>query len=150
MTEGISKDDFDETVKAVSDVVSRFCPGLSLQTVEWTHHPLDPLQTSMICEVRLRRGVPVSYRGVAPQIGRDGRGEEAHAGRHVVHWGMAAGFLRRRDASAPVAAPGERAQETEQALCRPGGDLSILKATVGVKALFDPSAGSPENLLTDL
>ena len=67
VTDGISKDDFDETVKAVSDVVSRFCPGLSLQTVEWTHHPLDPLQTSAICEVRLRRGVPVSYRGVAPR-----------------------------------------------------------------------------------
>ena len=67
MTDEVSKDDFDETVKAVSDVVSRFCPGLSLQTVEWTHHPLDPLQTSTICEVRLRRGVPVSYRGDAPR-----------------------------------------------------------------------------------
>lgn len=34
----------------------------------------------------------------------------------------------------------------------PGGSLEEikLKAAVGVKALFDPSAGSPENLLTDL
>ena len=34
----------------------------------------------------------------------------------------------------------------------PGGSLEEieLKAAVGVKALFDPSAGSPGNLLTDL
>ena len=34
----------------------------------------------------------------------------------------------------------------------PGGSLEEikLKVAVGVKALFDPSAGSPENLLTDL
>ena len=34
----------------------------------------------------------------------------------------------------------------------PGGSLEEieLKAAVGVKALFDPSAGSPENLLADL
>lgn len=34
----------------------------------------------------------------------------------------------------------------------PGGSLEEIefKAAVGVKALFDPSAGSPENLLTDL
>ena len=34
----------------------------------------------------------------------------------------------------------------------PGGTLEEieLKAAVGVKALFDPSAGSPENLLADL
>ena len=34
----------------------------------------------------------------------------------------------------------------------PGGTLEEieLKAAVGVKALFDPSAGSPENLMADL
>ena len=35
-------------------------------------------------------------------------------------------------------------------LAFPGGSLDEIELKVGVKALFDPSTGSPENLLADL
>lgn len=67
MAGGVSKEDFDAAVRAVSDVVSGFCPGSSLRTAERAYHAWGRAQPSLICEVELGSGVPASYRGVAPK-----------------------------------------------------------------------------------
>lgn len=63
MTEEVSKDDFDETVKAVSDVVSRFCPGSSLQTVERTYRAWKS-ELHLISEINVYPGDRLMWRGV--------------------------------------------------------------------------------------
>jgi len=70
---GISREDFDAAVRAVSDVVSGFCPGSSLRTAERTYHAWGRAQPSLICEIELGSGDPAPYRGVAPESA--GRGE---------------------------------------------------------------------------
>lgn len=70
---GVSKEDFDAAVRAVSDVVSGFCPGSSLRTAERTYHAWGRAQPSLICEIELGSGDPTPYRGVAPESA--GRGE---------------------------------------------------------------------------
>lgn len=67
VAEKVSREDFDAVVRAVSDVVSGFCPGSSLQTVERTYHTWGRAQPSLICEVELKDDVPVLYQGVAPK-----------------------------------------------------------------------------------
>ena len=67
MTGGVSREDFEGVVRAVSDVVSGFCPGSSLRTVERTYHAWGRAQPSLICEVELEPGDPASYRGVASE-----------------------------------------------------------------------------------
>lgn len=64
---GVSKEDFDAAVRAVSDVVSEFCPGSSLRTAERTYPAWGRAQPSLICDVELGRGVLTLYRGVVPE-----------------------------------------------------------------------------------
>ena len=65
MAEEVSREDFDSTVQAVSDVVSGFRPGLSLQTVERTYRALTEL--NLICEVEAYPGGRLLWRGVVPE-----------------------------------------------------------------------------------
>ena len=65
MAEEVSREDFDSVVRAVSDVVSGFRPGLSLQTVERTYRALTEL--NLICEVEAYPGGRLLWRGVVPE-----------------------------------------------------------------------------------
>lgn len=65
MAREVSKEDFDAAVRAVSDVVSGFCLGSGLRTVELTYHAWGRAQPSLICEIEIGRGTPAPYRGVA-------------------------------------------------------------------------------------
>ena len=66
MTDEVSRKDFDEIVLAVSDVVSRFCPGSSLQTVERTYRAWKS-ELNLICEVVVYPGGRLLWRGVVPE-----------------------------------------------------------------------------------
>ena len=64
MTDEVSREDFDGIVLAVSDVVSRFCPGSRLRAVErkfqaWKSEPF------LICDVETDPGARLMWRGVA-------------------------------------------------------------------------------------
>ena len=66
MTDEVSREDFDEIVLAVSDVVSRFCPGSKLWTVErpfqaWKSEPF------LICDIEADPGTRMMWRGVAAE-----------------------------------------------------------------------------------
>ena len=65
MAEEISREDFDSVVRAVSEVVSGFRPGFSLQTVERTYRALTEL--NLICEVEAYPGGRLLWRGVVPE-----------------------------------------------------------------------------------
>ena len=64
MTDEVSREDFDEIVLAVSDVVSRFCPGSRLRAFSrkfqaWKSEPF------LICDVETDPGARLLWRGVA-------------------------------------------------------------------------------------
>lgn len=65
MARGVSKEDFDNVVRAVSDIMSEFCPGSGLRTVEQTYQVWKSSEPALICEIEIGRGTPAPYRGVA-------------------------------------------------------------------------------------
>lgn len=65
VAEEVSREDFDSAVRAVSDVVSGFRPGFSLQTVERTSQTLTA--PHLICEVEACPGGRLLWRGVAQE-----------------------------------------------------------------------------------
>ena len=66
MAEEVSREDFDSVVRAVSDIVSGFCPGLSLQTVERTYRAWKS-EPYLICEVEAYPGGRLLWRGAVPE-----------------------------------------------------------------------------------
>ena len=66
MAEEVSREDFDSVVQAVSDVVSEFRPGLSLQTVERTYRAWKS-ELNLICEVETYPGSRLLWRGVVSE-----------------------------------------------------------------------------------
>ena len=66
MTEEVSREDFDSVVRAVSDVVSGFHPGLSLHTAERTFQAWKS-EPFLICEVNAYPGARLMWRGVAAE-----------------------------------------------------------------------------------
>lgn len=92
VAEEVSREDFDSVVRAVSDIVSEFCPGSSLQTVERTSRALTELH--LICEVEAYPGGRLLWRGVVPEpVGWEEARKRALGG-NVIHRRMAAGVLR--------------------------------------------------------
>ena len=65
MAEEVSREDFDSVVRAVSDVVSGFRPGSSLQTVERTSRAWK--SELLICEVNVYPGDRLMWRSVVPE-----------------------------------------------------------------------------------
>ena len=63
MTDEVSRKDFDEIVLAVSDVVSRFCPGSRLWTVERTYRAWKN-EPALICEIEIDPGARPMWRGI--------------------------------------------------------------------------------------
>lgn len=64
MTDEVSREDFDGIVQAVSDVVSRFCPGSRLLAFSrkfqaWKSEPF------LICDIETDPGARLLWRGVA-------------------------------------------------------------------------------------
>ena len=66
VAEEVSREDFDSAVRAVSDVVSGFCPGFNLQTVERTYRVWKS-ELNLICEVEAYPGGRLLWRGVVPE-----------------------------------------------------------------------------------
>lgn len=66
MADEVSREDFDSVVRAVSDVVSGFRPGLSLRTVERTYRAWKS-ELNLICEVETYPSSRLLWRGVAPE-----------------------------------------------------------------------------------
>ena len=66
MTDEVSKEDFDEIVQAVSDVVSRFCPGSRLRAVERTFQAWKS-EPFLICDIEADPGARMMWRGVAAE-----------------------------------------------------------------------------------
>ena len=64
MTDEVSKEDFDEIVQAVSDVVSRICPGSRLRAVERTFQAWKS-EPFLICDIEA--GARLLWRGVASE-----------------------------------------------------------------------------------
>ena len=62
---GVSKEDFDAAVRAVSDVVSAFCPGSPPRTAERTYQAWKS-EPALICEIEIGRG-RTPYRGIVPE-----------------------------------------------------------------------------------
>lgn len=62
----VPEEDFDSAVRAVSDVVSGFCPGLSLHTAERTYQAWKS-ELYLICEVNAYPGGRLLRRGVVPE-----------------------------------------------------------------------------------
>ena len=67
MAEGVSREDFDAMVQAVSGVVSGFCPGSGLRTVERTYWAWKSCEPALICEIEIDPGARLMWRGVAPE-----------------------------------------------------------------------------------
>ena len=63
MTDEVSRKDFDKIVRAVSDVVSRFCPGSRLWTVERTYRAWKS-ELHLISEINVYPGDRLMWRGV--------------------------------------------------------------------------------------
>ena len=63
MTDEVSREDFDDIVLAVSDVVSRFCPGSKLWTVERTYRAWKS-ELHLISEINVYPGDRLMWRGV--------------------------------------------------------------------------------------
>jgi len=70
---GVSREDFDGAVRAVSGVVSRFCTGSRLRTVERTYRAWKSCEPALICEIEADPGARLMWRGVVPESA--GRGE---------------------------------------------------------------------------
>ena len=66
MAEEVSREDFDSVVRAVSEVVSGFRPGSSLQTVERTFRSWKS-GLNLICEVNVYPGDRLMWRSVVPE-----------------------------------------------------------------------------------
>lgn len=66
VTDEVSREDFDEIVRAVSDVVSRFCPGSRLRTVERTYQAWKS-EPALICDIEADPGIGPTWRGIAPE-----------------------------------------------------------------------------------
>ena len=66
MTDEVSREDFDEIVRAVSDVVSRFCPGCGLRAVERTFQAWKS-EPFLICDIEADPGARMMWRGVAAE-----------------------------------------------------------------------------------
>ena len=66
MSEEISREDFDSVVRAVSDVVSGFCPGFNLHTAERTYRAWKS-ELNLICEVNAYPGGRLLWRGGVPE-----------------------------------------------------------------------------------
>ena len=66
VSEEVSREDFDSAVRAVSDVVSGFCPGSSLHTAERTYRAWKS-ELNLICEVNAYPGGRLLWRGVVPE-----------------------------------------------------------------------------------
>ena len=64
MTDEVSREDFDGIVLAVSDVVSRFCPGSKLRTVERTYQAWKN-EPALICEIEIVPAVGPAWSGIA-------------------------------------------------------------------------------------
>ena len=67
MAGGVSKEDFDAMVLAVSGVVSGFCPGSGLRTVERTYWAWKSCEPALICEIEADPGARPMWRGVVPE-----------------------------------------------------------------------------------
>lgn len=67
MTDGLSEEDFDAVVRAVSGVVSGFCPGSGLRTVERTYRAWKTGEPALICEIEVDPGARLAWRGVVPE-----------------------------------------------------------------------------------
>ena len=65
--EEVSREDFDDIVLAVSDVVSRFCPGSKLRTVERTFQAWKS-EPALICDIEVDPGARPMWRGIAPEF----------------------------------------------------------------------------------
>ena len=63
----VSREDFDAAVRAVSDVVSGFCPGSSLRTAERTYQAWKS-EPALICEIEVDPGARLLWRGVVPEF----------------------------------------------------------------------------------
>ena len=66
VAEDVSREDFDSVVRAVSDVVSEFCPGFNLHTAERTYRAWKS-ELNLICEVNAYPGGRLLWRGVVPE-----------------------------------------------------------------------------------
>ena len=66
VAEEVSREDFDSAVRAVSDVVSGFCPGFNLHTAERTYRAWKS-ELNLICEVNAYPGGRLLWRGVVPE-----------------------------------------------------------------------------------
>ena len=64
MTDEVSREDFDEIVLAVSDVVSRFCPGSRLRAFS-RKFQAGKSEPFLICDVETDPGARLLWRGVA-------------------------------------------------------------------------------------
>ena len=73
MTDEVSREDFDEIVRAVSDVVSRFCPGSKLRTVERTSRSWKS-ELFLICDIEA--GARLLWRGVPAESARPEKARE--------------------------------------------------------------------------
>lgn len=63
MTDDVSREDFDEIVRAVSDVVSKFCLGSRLRTVEKTYQAWKN-EPALICEIEIVPAVGPAWSGI--------------------------------------------------------------------------------------
>ena len=66
MAEEVSREDFDSVVRAVSDVVSGFCPGSRLRAVERTFQAWKS-EPFLICDIEADPGARMMWRGVAAE-----------------------------------------------------------------------------------
>ena len=64
MTDEVSREDFDGIVLAVSDVVSRFCPGSRLRAIERTYQAWKN-EPALICEIEIDPCARLMWRGIA-------------------------------------------------------------------------------------
>ena len=75
VSEEVSREDFDGIVRAVSDVVSGFCPGLSLHTAERTYRAWKS-EPFLICEVNSYPGGRLLWKGVVAESAGPGKARE--------------------------------------------------------------------------
>ena len=64
---GMTGEDFEGAVRAVSDAVSGFCPGSALRTVERTYQAWKSSEPALICEIEADPGARLIGRGVVPE-----------------------------------------------------------------------------------
>lgn len=76
VTDEVSREDFDGIVRAVSDVVSRFCPGCGLRAVERTFQMWKSSEPALICEIEADPGARLLWRSVVPESAGWGEARE--------------------------------------------------------------------------